>query len=450
MQRLNMIDELINLLKTQNIFLTGGAGVGKSYAVSKIINYYKSKNLGVVALGSTGISAVNIGGLTVHSFFGFGICKNKDELKNYDKGKKAKEKLKNLKNILDKTKLIIIDEISMISADLFEMIYLRLINLSYKGRIMVVGDFYQLPPIIKDKNFNLFNVGIYAFSSYAWEMMKFTNIELTKPKRTKNLEFYSVLSRIRVGKISFEISKYLQNFVDNKFTPNQDETVIFGRNKEANELNSFMLKSINSPLLKHYGTFEVEDKNLNSQKIQKWINNLNVPVIFEFKIGARVIFTINKYKNIIDESEFFNGEQGVIKDVILENDGEISSIIVQKNSGEIVEVKPNSYDFGEYENSGDELVYNIMASFYQFPLRLAYAITIHKSQGMSIEKLTCDLSHIFAEGQLYVALSRATNPENLKIIYKKNENFYSYLNKVVKNHKDVDEFYKKTDFIYYD
>ena len=116
----------------------------------------------------------------------------------------------------------------------------------------------------------------------------------------------------------------------------------------------------------------------------------------------------------------------------------------------MVEVKPNNYDFGEYINEDDELKYSIIASFSQFPLRLAYAITIHKSQGMSIERLTCDLTHIFAEGQLYVALSRAIEPNNLKIIYKKSENFNSYLNRVIKSHEDVDEFYEKTDFLKYE
>ncbi|MCZ6111911.1 ATP-dependent DNA helicase [Campylobacter ureolyticus] len=444
-----MIDELINFLKTENIFLTGGAGVGKSYAVSKIIKHYKNENLGVVSLGSTGISAVNIGGLTLHSFFGFGICKNKNELSEYDKGSKAKERIKNLKNILDKTELIIIDEISMVSADLFEMIYLRLINLTYKGRVMVVGDFYQLPPIIKDQNLDLFQRSIYAFGSYSWEMMRFKNIELIKPKRTKNLEFFKVLSKIRVGKIGIEDARYLYGFTEVKFIPSSDETVLFGRNKEANELNVFMLEKINSPLLKHIGKTIINDNLVHKDRIDKWLNNLNVATTFEFKIGAKVIFTINKYKNILDDSEFYNGEQGVIKDVFL-NDGEISEILVEKNNGELVEVKPNNYDFGEYINENDELKYNIIASFFQFPLRLAYAITIHKSQGMSIERLTCDLTHIFAEGQLYVALSRAIEPNNLKIVYKKSENFNSYLNRVIKSHKDVDEFYKKTDFLKYE
>ena len=132
-----MINFIIQKLKDRNIFITGGAGVGKSYVIKSVI-----------VLGSTGISAVEIGGVTVHSFFRFGICKNHEELKGFDR--KQSGKLSELRKILALADLIVIDEISMIGAELFEMIYLRISNSKFNGRLLVTGDFYQLPPVRKE------------------------------------------------------------------------------------------------------------------------------------------------------------------------------------------------------------------------------------------------------------------------------------------------------------
>ena len=143
-----MINFIIQKLKDRNIFITGGAGVGKSYVIKELIENYRARGKLVIVLGSTGISAVEIGGVTVHSFFRFGICKNHEELKGFDR--KQSGKLSELRKILALADLIVIDEISMIGAELFEMIYLRISNSKFNGRLLVTGDFYQLPPVRKE------------------------------------------------------------------------------------------------------------------------------------------------------------------------------------------------------------------------------------------------------------------------------------------------------------
>lgn len=443
-----MLDKILEILETSHLFLTGGGGVGKSFVTNQIMSYYKKNGKNVVALGSTGASSVNIGGITLHAFFAFGICKDLKELRQYDKNKRAKDRLENLANILSKTDLLVIDEISMVSSSVFEMIYERLLKFEFGGKLMLVGDFYQLPPITKDEN-DLFT-NKYAFSSYAWEMFKFTNVEFIKSKRTSNLEFYKMISLIRLGKVDDKIISYLSQFVTNPHKCDKNTTTLFGRNKEADELNLLMLDEINSQTQVFTGQIHIENKNVYPEKIDKWINNLNVSRVFEFKVGAKVLFTINKYSFDKSAVDFYNGEQGVIVDVIKDNLGFIESIIIQKSDETIVEVVPNSYEMGEFVTINDEVKYEVIASFCQFPLRLAYGITIHKSQGMSIENLTCNLNHIFTEGQLYVALSRATNPKNLTIVYNRYENFSNYLKRVIKTNSVVDSFYKNEAFIYYD
>ncbi|MCD8212939.1 MAG: AAA family ATPase, partial [Campylobacter sp.] len=136
---------------------------------------------------------------------------------------------------------------------------------------------------------------------------------------------------------------------------------------------------------------------------------------------------------------------GKIMQIIKENDV-CTSVIVQKDGGEIVEISRNCFEFSEFVSEDDEIVQNTLATFLQFPFKLAYALTIHKSQGMSINSLVCDLNHIFANGQLYVALSRAVNPENLKLFYDKGGDFRQYLRKVVKIDEEVRKFYEVNTF----
>ncbi len=199
-------------LKHSNLFLTGGAGVGKSYLTNEVIKSYRQEGKQVVALGSTGVSAVNIGGFTVHSFFVFGISNNFDELRLADR--RAKSRLSNLKKILKATDLIIIDEISMISTTLLDMISYRLDSLGYLGKLLFVGDFFQLPPVQKSrKKDDLFVDLLYAFESSAWSKFDFTVVELTEMKRTQDKPFTHILHKVRRGIWYYSVGSISSNTI---------------------------------------------------------------------------------------------------------------------------------------------------------------------------------------------------------------------------------------------
>ena len=433
-----MLNQLLEILKKSNVFLTGRGGVGKSHLTQAVIKHYKSELKNVVVLGSTGIAAVNVGGVSVHSFFKFGICSNLEELRGYDR--KQRGKLGELKKMLDACDLIVIDEISMISAGLMDMIYYRLMSSRFVGRVMLVGDFYQLPPVRKngDDGSSLFKF-LYAFNSSSWYEFEFKNIELVVSKRTKDKKFYDILSMLRVGRLSEEVFAYIENLRVPSVQVDDDTSVLFGRNYEADELNNKMLSKLPAQLERAEALVEIYDENLNENALDRWIANLYAPEILNIKIGAKVIFTVNKW------GEYYNGECGQIMQILKEN-GEIKSVIVQKEGGEIVEVERARFDMSEFVMAGEHLEERARASLTQFPLRLAYAITIHKSQGMSIENLVCDLNHIFANGQLYVALSRAIDPKKLRIFYGKSRPFREYLQSVVKIDEEVEKFYLENKF----
>ena len=433
-----MLNQLLDILKKSNVFLTGRGGVGKSHLTQAVIKHYKNELKNVVVLGSTGIAAVNVGGVSVHSFFKFGICSNLEELRGYDR--KQRGKLGELKKMLDACDLIVIDEISMISAGLMDMIYYRLMSSRFVGRVMLVGDFYQLPPVRKngDDGSSLFKF-LYAFNSSSWYEFEFKNIELVVSKRTKDKKFYDILSMLRVGRLSEEVFAYIENLRVPSVQVDDDTSVLFGRNYEADELNNKMLSKLPAQLERAEALVEIYDENLNENALDRWIANLYAPEILNIKIGAKVIFTVNKW------GEYYNGECGQIMQILKEN-GEIKSVIVQKEGGEIVEVERARFDMSEFVMAGEHLEERARASLTQFPLRLAYAITIHKSQGMSIENLVCDLNHIFANGQLYVALSRAIDPKKLRIFYGKSRPFREYLQSVVKIDEEVEKFYLENKF----
>ena len=339
-----MVNYIINELKNSNIFITGSGGVGKSYITKSIIAHYKSQLKSVVVLGSTGISAVEIGGLTIHSFFKFGICKNADELKILDR--KNRQKIKMLNDILKKCHLIVIDEISMVSAELFDLIYFRIVNSEFNGRILVVGDFYQLPPIIKkdEKVQNTLFSSYYAFSSYGWGMLNFKYIQMHGSKRTDDKRLYQMLSNLRIGEICDDDILLLQSLIIPPQNVDDEATVIFGRNSEVNRLNEYKLSLINSPTITLQGEIELKDKFINSEKIEAWIKNLNVNNVLNLKVGAKVIFTINKW------GEFYNGEQGVITHISDE------FISVQKADKTIIDVARNEYNLSDIDEKANEVI----------------------------------------------------------------------------------------------
>ena len=417
-------EKLLNILNNKNLFLSGGAGVGKSYLTTKVIADMQAKDKNVIPLGSTGISAVNIGGYTLHSFFIFGLAKSLEELKLSDK--KSRSRISELKKVLKNTDLIIIDEISMVSAKLMDMIYYRLDSLNYSGKLMVVGDFYQLPPVTKSssRNDKLFKEEVYAFESSAWLRFDFEPVILKEVKRTSDYEFIDILSKIRKGDCSLEVKSYLTKLIDNTLPKEIEPTYLFGKNIQADSMNREKLFKLDGQEALYFWNV-INHKNVHEKRLDTWSKSLPVLDCLHIKVGAPVIFTVNQW------GKYVNGQRGVVVQMDEDN------IVVRSNGRDITIAQ---HDFEMTELNSDTLEPEVVASISQYPIKLAYAITIHKSQGMSLESLVCNLDNLFAPSQLYVAISRAIEPKLLKIEYSRSD-FLSYLSRVIVENEIVDKFY---------
>ena len=418
--------EVLEALKHSNVFLTGGAGVGKSYITNEVITDYRKRGKQVVSLGSTGVSAVNIGGFTVHSFFVFGIASNFDELNAGDK--RAKKRLSDLKKVLKATDLIIIDEISMVSTDLLDMIAYRLNNYGYLGKVLFVGDFFQLPPVQKQNNrSDVFGTKLYAFESMAWDRFDLMVIELTVMKRTTDAEFTYILSKVRKGVCDEEVVDYMSRLWNNEGLE-RDPTYLYGRNLEVEQTNRAKINELESEETILFANVEMFGK-VHEKKLLGWKKMLPISEQLTLKEGVPILFTVNKW------GKFVNGERGILRKI------EEDHLIVEKDD-EYVRVERHEFDLLDMavkENGTIETI--ALATLSQFPLKLAYAVTIHKSQGMSIDNLVCNVDNIFAPSQFYVAISRAIDPKNLKLDFNKGD-LTQYLSRVIHVDSRVIAFYE--------
>jgi ATP-dependent DNA helicase PIF1 len=423
-----MMDQtgVLKTLQTNNIFLTGGAGVGKSYMTNEVITHYRTEGKQVIALGSTGVSAVNIGGFTIHSFFAFGIASNFDALAQHDKYNK--KRLADLKKILKATDLIVIDEISMVSSDLLDMIRHRLHTYHYAGKLMFVGDFYQLPPVQKRQTEDIFGNRLYAFESSTWEAFDFKVIELTEMKRTQDKTFTEILAKVRAGICDTEVESYMQTLWHNPLDESTNPTYLFGRNAEVDRTNREKLNQLESEEVILFANLTTATK-VHEKRLATWKAMLPANEHLTLKEGAPILFTINKW------GKFVNGERGVLKSI------EEDALIIEKEH-EFVRVERHDFELFDMEVADDGTVTPTnVATFSQFPVKLAYAVTIHKSQGMSIDHLVCNVDHIFAPSQFYVAISRAIDPKHLRIDFSRGD-FFSYLHKVIQVDARVTDYYK--------
>ena len=418
--------DVLEALKHSNVFLTGGAGVGKSYITNEVISDYRKRGKQVVSLGSTGVSAVNIGGFTVHSFFVFGIASNFDDLAAGDK--RAKKRLSDLKKVLKATDLIIIDEISMVSTDLMDMIAYRLNNYGYLGKVMFVGDFFQLPPVQKQNGRNdIFGAKLYAFESMAWERFDLMVIELTVMKRTTDAEFTYILSKIRKGLCDEEVISYMTRLWNTEGME-KDPTYLYGRNLEVEQTNRAKINELDTEETILFANIEMFGK-VHEKKLAGWKNMLPISEQLTLKEGVPILFTVNKW------GKFVNGERGILRKI------EEDHLIVEKED-EFVRVERHEFDLLDMAVKDNGTIETIsIATLSQFPLKLAYAVTIHKSQGMSIDNLVCNVDNIFAPSQFYVAISRAIDPKNLKLDFNKGD-LTQYLSRVIHVDNRVVEYYK--------
>lgn len=379
----------------QNVFLTGGAGTGKTTLTRKVIDHYEGEGKKVAKLASTGMAATLIGGQTLHSFLDLGIADSIEELEQ-----KGKLEIKNkTKKLIASMDLIIIDEISMVSAPLFEMIRLRLLQSDFKGVLLTVGDFLQLPPVVR--GYGEIN---FAFESESWQRFDFSTITLEINHRSDDRDFVKVLDRVRFAEVGDAEHYYLHHLIKPIGEDLSQYTYLYGKNYSASRHNEAQLAFIDSDEVVYEAQLVKHDKNSTEKEIERFYQDARIEPQLRLKVGAPVLFTRNAWN-------YFNGERGRI--VRLSDE----TVFVEKSDGTVVKLERASMAKTQWKErtieGKKEMVEEAKFSLHQFPIALAFAITIHKSQGMSIEDLIIETTEIFAPSQFYVALSRATSPHRL-------------------------------------
>jgi ATP-dependent DNA helicase PIF1 len=391
--------EAFNVVKNgENLFLSGSAGTGKSFTIKKIVEYLENNNLNYGLTALTGCAASLINGQTLHSFLLLGIDKSLKDIYN-DLSKKYIPKFKALKSL----NTLIIDEISMMSNELIELIneLFKLIKsnlLPFGGiQVILVGDFHQLPPIR----------GNYCFTSPIWDELKLHNIILTDLIRQKDdLILQEILEELRIGTISDKTFETLKSLNKTKFIGDIKPTKLFPVNTNVDKINNKEFEKL----------VKINDGNTTTYKA---LANYKVDNIESFNVCLTLNAQIMVIRNLCVENHLVNGTRGIVV-------GLLDKCVIIKD------INNNIHHINYYTDLHKNKKHYI--SF--MPLKLAYAISIHKSQGSSIDCLELDLGNdIFVSGQTYTALSRATNIKNIRIINIEKNSFFV--------NKKIIDFYKK-------
>ena len=397
--------QALELMENSNksVFITGRAGTGKSTLLTHFCQTTMKK---VVVLAPTGVAALNVKGQTIHSFFKFrpNITPERvRKLRSSDEGK----------NIYQKLDAIIIDEISMVRADLLDCVdkFLRLNGPNDKKpfggiQMIFIGDLYQLSPVVTSNDREIFRTIYktpYFYGSHVFDTFEMEFIELQKVYRQHDEKFIDLLNSVRNNTITEKGLALLKQRYNPQFEPAPGNFYVYltTTNAMAETINTAQLAKLESPTLIFPGEIEGE------------FSKENLPTAIDLKIkpGAQIMMLNND-----TEGRWVNGSIGEIRGLIHNNKGE-DVIIADLNDGSTVEIEPFTWEIYRSYVDGEQLASEVIGTFTQYPLMLAWAVTIHKSQGKTFDNVIIDIGKgTFAHGQTYVALSRCTSLEGIVLV----------------------------------
>jgi len=410
----DLLKESIN--KGRNIFLSGPAGTGKTYFINKLCEELMDKK-NIARTATTGIAALNMNGETIHRFSAIGIESDKKAIK-FIRNKYSYKK--EIKYIIQETDLLIIDEISMLSHDQFELIDLVFKDAldserPYGGmQVIFSGDFMQLSPVVVGR----MPEKLYCFESEIWNELKLKNIYLTEVKRQDNEYFCKMLRYLRAGVITQEVNDFFLSCNGEEIPEDIKPVFIVSTNAEVDTINKKEIDLIESEVIYNRATITAKNQKLKD----KIIKDCKAPIELELKPGCQVMTLTNDLSG-----DFVNGSMGKFirmdtKRIPIKSYRDtmfidMDALVIETPNGN--EIKVIKHEFKTEKTRIDdygEIYKETLASFIQYPVNIAYGITGHKSQGSTIDYIVADMKRIFTFHQAYVILSRAKTKEGLKIL----------------------------------
>lgn len=390
-----------------NVFLTGNAGAGKTHLIREFVKTSK-KNVAVSA--TTGIAALNSGGETVHRLLGLGILARPEEayrvINKWEKRKTSPKPWdKAAWNMLKNLDVLVIDEVSMLRRDQFELIDAVLSNVldnpvSFGGlQVILVGDFCQLPPVVTGHDLASYPDlhEPYCFQSSLWNHGKFTSLNLNTNFRQEDKKFLNILDTIRFGDCPDEVDAVMTSRLDQKFNSNVKPIKLFPYKKDVAYENITSLKALKKDIFMSEAEYEGKQHEVDILK-----KDCQAEEKLYFCEGAQVMMITNHHENL-----WVNGTMGIVLGA--------NPMKIELASGGIVYPEAFTWERYVHQNKGKKIERKVVAKMTQVPFKLAYASTIHKSQGLTLDYVDLDLSSCFTSGQAYVALSRVKTLNGLSL-----------------------------------
>jgi ATP-dependent DNA helicase PIF1 len=382
-------------LAGHNCFLTGIAGTGKTTQLKRYIDAAGHK---VDVTAPTGVAALNVGGMTIHRFCGMMLGPQEGQSNETYFALLQQDPRRSIQagfRRVGRCKTLVIDEISMLPGrqlDFADFLFRRLRgqNVPFGGcQVIVTGDFLQLPPVRKSET----ETYDWAFQSPVWDAAGYKAFKLETVRRQDEPEFVRALGDFRVGRIRGYSARLLQSRVLN--FPPANMTRLFTHNVQVDKWNDFQL----SELPGVESTLEAHQSGPDHQRAYL-TKNLLTPMTLRLKLGALVMFTVNKNEPVLREPRFVNGQVGIVEDILP------AAVMVRVGNAKLILVEPFTWQYDGQDPDS--------ARFTQYPLRLAWAMTIHKSQGLTLDSAYLDIRAAREPGQAYVAVSRVRTLAGLR------------------------------------